>query len=245
MKKTFATILAIATLATAATAETLGTSTFTLSGSALTNVTISNSNELLELSLTGMSGTATNLRYAASNNDLKQLITPNTNVCSGTTNSWTLNFTLTNNGTEDISISSLTLGIVGVTGANGPQTAAQGYGTGNVPEENWVNADTWNKPAQLTLASGSESSTRTFNVATRYLTVAAEGDIETNWTIAAGESLNFTLTATNHPEFTGGAFVGLKSIGFNTTATDTIPEPTTATLSLLALAGLAARRRRK
>ena len=42
---------------------------------------------------------------------------------------------------------------------------------------------------------------------------------------------------------TGGASV--KGIGFVATAAPSVPEPTTATLSLLALAGLAARRRRK
>lgn len=48
--------------------------------------------------------------------------------------------------------------------------------------------------------------------------------------------MNVTIALTE--DVTNGVFFGLQSISY-------IPEPATATLSLLALAGLAARRRRK
>ena len=53
-------------------------------------------------------------------------------------------------------------------------------------------------------------------------------------------SFNMTLALTE--SLSGGAFVGLKGMELKG---QLVPEPTTATLSLLALAGLAARRRRK
>ena len=63
--------------------------------------------------------------------------------------------------------------------------------------------------------------------------------------LIAGETytLNLKITGVNNAENvvdTDGGFVHVGSI-----SASIIPEPTTATLSLLALAGLAARRRRK
>ncbi len=72
------------------------------------------------------------------------------------------------------------------------------------------------------------------------------------WTLAAGESISFDVTAANSTLFscTRGTYAGIKQLTFNGSVAsastgDAIPEPATATLSLLALAGLAARRRRK
>ena len=64
--------------------------------------------------------------------------------------------------------------------------------------------------------------------------------------IAAGSTI-FAIWTANHPTSseTGGQAITVSEIGLSYTAAPPVPEPATATLSLLALAGLAARRRRK
>lgn len=60
-------------------------------------------------------------------------------------------------------------------------------------------------------------------------------------TLTSGEELSLSLSAvkgTNNP----GSFLGINSIS---ASGQIIPEPATATLSLLVLAGLAMRRRRR
>lgn len=67
--------------------------------------------------------------------------------------------------------------------------------------------------------------------------------------IQAGDTVTLTVTAAHDPEYNDGHYVGLAAARFNVTVPEpsepAIPEPATATLSLLALAALAARRRRK
>ena len=58
--------------------------------------------------------------------------------------------------------------------------------------------------------------------------------------LAAGTEYTLTIASISKNDDQLGTFVGIGNI-----AMDVIPEPTTATLSLLALAGLAARRRRR
>jgi len=64
-------------------------------------------------------------------------------------------------------------------------------------------------------------------------------------TVSSRMTPKFTLTVTNANDNTStGTYIGLSNIVLGASV-PAIPEPTTATLSLLALAGLAARRRRK
>ena len=63
-----------------------------------------------------------------------------------------------------------------------------------------------------------------------------------SYTLGANSTVTVTIDAAKAPNETDGFYVALQggSISYQVT-----PEPTTATLSLLALAGLCARRRRK
>lgn len=74
-------------------------------------------------------------------------------------------------------------------------------------------------------------------------------DLTEVYTLEARDSVVFALKAADgNNETVNGTFVGLSAVGFATSHipdTPAVPEPATATLSLLALAGLAARRRRK
>ncbi len=261
MKKTLTTTVLLLGLSLAsAQADVLNTSTFTVGSTAAdgSGVTITNTSDTLVLSYTSLSGLNTggstynpNLVYTANgSDDLKSILTPNHNIGNATGKSWTLTFTLTNNGTEAITINSVDLGMVG-TKSNGTQ--AQGTNGGlnnsgtsngtswNATNEGWIDATaTNNKPITISL----DDSSLVYNLASTSLTDVSTGTYDVDWTIEAGSSLTFTVTAANTPIYTSGCFAGIKSITFNST-TAAIPEPATATLSLLALAGLAARRRRK
>ncbi len=156
---------------------------------------------------------------------------PDVNIGNSTTASWTLTFTLNNNSDEDMSLYQMGFDVFLFNSGGKAQ-----------------NADDYKRPITLTITEN--------NVKIGSVGVATAGD---NWhttaTIAlddyilgAKSSATFALTVNNaqtdnDPNKEGvqlmGTFVGLSGI------TVTVPEPTTATLSLLALAGLAARRRRK
>lgn len=157
---------------------------------------------------------------------------PDVNIGNSTTNSWTLTFTLNNDSDEDMSLYKMGFDVFLFNSGGKAQCA-----------------DTIARPITLTLTQN--------NVKIGSVGVATAGN---NWhttatialddyTLGANSSATFALTVTNaqtkdvDPNQAGvqlaGTFVGLSGI------TVTVPEPTTATLSLLALAGLAARRRRK
>ena len=73
-------------------------------------------------------------------------------------------------------------------------------------------------------------------------------DLPTGFALNPGESITIFLTVRAPHEASANytnLFVGIKDFELSGSYTKTVPEPTTATLSLLALAGLAARRRRK
>ncbi|MBQ7023191.1 MAG: PEP-CTERM sorting domain-containing protein [Akkermansia sp.] len=74
----------------------------------------------------------------------------------------------------------------------------------------------------------------------RYTDADATIALTTPLEISAGGSAQLQLVVSAGSNGNGGSFVGLKGATFSN-----VPEPTTATLSLLALAGLAARRRRR
>lgn len=150
-------------------------------------------------------------------------IRPNANTGNGA--SYTLNFTLTNNSSENVGITAITL-----------------------------NAFTYNSSGSL------QGYTRTVKfeiiggiIGSADVTFTGDQPQSINLTLneyneaaflAAGDSIDFSLAVSKgtstDTEAVKGTFVGLKGATFTL-----IPEPATATLSLLALCGLAARRRRR
>ena len=171
---------------------------------------------------------------------MTEYLRPDLNMNTG--NSWTLSFTLTNKTSSAITLNSV----------NFDSFIFNGSG-------NQHGTDTVTRQAQFTLTDTSSNVLGTTAVTFCLPNTAPENepsngiwdtDMDANITLsstvelAAGESIQFNLTVGRENLTNPGAFVGLKGVTFNG-ETAAIPEPTTATLSLLALAGLAARRRRK
>ena len=154
--------------------------------------------------------------------------TPNINIgtAAGT---WTLTFTLNNQTDQDIIIDTLDFDVFFFNGGGNRQ-------------EN----DNKDRTVSFTLALVDGTGTTTIGTVTSPGYVVgqywnASLDITENYVLSAEGSVTFALTAADaNNETTNGTFVGVSRMGLTT-----IPEPATATLSLLALAGLAVRRRRK
>ena len=157
-----------------------------------------------------------------SNAAYQNTFSPDAQLCSGSTDSWTMNFTFTNNGTEDVVLTQFTFDCYGINGGGSDKDAAI--------------------PVTLTLGYNGESvSSSEFNLGYEGQTNAGtisfgEGGLE----VEAGASVNFALTmggAKNYNTYsgiTGGSFT-------------TIPEPSAFGMlaGLGALALVASRRRRK
>jgi len=152
-------------------------------------------------------------------------IRPNANVGNGAT--YTLNFTLTNTNTVEA------IDVTGISFAVFTYDASGNF------------HDKATRPITLALDGGLVGTQDVSMVSPAYATNNALVDNTTEVSItlnqpvyvAAGGQLEFTLKVSEKDS--NGTFVGLKGATFSI-----IPEPATATLSLLALCGLAARRRR-
>ena len=191
----------------------------TLSGNATVSILTNGTNTYTPTSLTG---------YAIGD----------TNVGNGGSYVYSVTFALTEEATS-LTLSDISAGFV-IQSANGnAQTnnrwatynwqLTSGIGENVTTLVNYATNDSWSQ------ASGS-TGTLTMNLG------------ESGVTLNAGETytLNLKITGVNNAENvvdTNGGFVHIGTITAN--VTQIVPEPTTATLSLLALAGLAARRRRK
>ena len=238
MKKTIIALLALAGVASAETtlasyvgtfewkADTAPSFTFTDTGSPLTMsidlVTKTVNNDAVSSYVWDSAGVdvdrSSNVTY------FSDKFTPDLNMDTG--KSWTVQFTLTNGSSQDITINRLLLDSFIYTG-----TGAQHK------DDNVV------RQAVFTLSDGIEGKSEvTFTESGVYKTdedalIAFAAPV----TIAASDTLTFELTVGKGTLTNQGSFVGLKGATFSYV----VPEPTTATLSLLALAGLAMRRRRK
>ena len=155
-------------------------------------------------------------------------LTPSTNVGNGGT--WSISFAIVNTSTEALTLNGITFDAFAYNGGGAAQ-----------------NEDTYARDITFALSGDAETSV-----------VHSFGNSDTveNWDtnptltfdtpveIAAESQVRFDLTVSKSNSV--GCFIGLSGATLVTPApTPAVPEPTTATLSLLALAGLAARRRRK
>lgn len=225
MKKTLITLLALAGVAAAdevkpitltATFNDEKTATFNLDDFKVEALTLVNTvdNTVLD-------------SLAASENDIMpDRLRPNINVDNG--NSWTLDFTVSNSGANDLTVNSITLSAFAFNGQGDVQQNNRNFLFTVSAGDTAIATDT-----NLYIAGSSANG--------QSLTITLTDSL----TIAAKDSMTFSIMVEQGAAGNNGrgSFLGLNTVTFN--GTMPVPEPTTATLSLLAIAGLAARRRRK
>ena len=228
MKKTLIALLALTGVAAAELDPTPLTLTFTKDITATSS--LPDDFDVDSISLTGDATTC--LDQGTYKSDY---LRPNTNVDLNNT-SWTLTFTLGNDSGSDYLIDNITIDAFSFTGGGATQnnnrnflfTVTAGETTVATRENLYIKGNDHN---------GSKGSFGSLTL-----------DLDNSVTIAANDSLTFAITVNQGGQVTEangggqgrGSFVGIETVRFNA-----VPEPATATLSLLALAGLAARRRRK
>ena len=228
MKKTLIALMALAGVAMAT--ETEGTP-LTLTTTFNTDKSITPS--LMEFTVTDvvLTNTATGdvVNNHGSGTYMNGYLRPSLNVDADPGASWTMTFTIANEGNADFTIDSITLNAFAFNGGGNSQPNQRNFLFTVTADETTLATQ-----SNLTIAAG--------NTETTPLTLT----LDTPIVIAAKDDLVFSIVVERGAEGTNGrgSFVGLSSVAFSG-STPVIPEPTTATLSLLALAGLAARRRRK
>lgn len=178
--------------------------------------------------LTDASVALTTPSTSLSENLAANLLVPNLQMNNNNAG-WTVTFSFT--ASQDITISSLDLGFQFVT-ANGTRHEKPDPKKGT---------------AIVTLVAGETTSTADFNFsrlqADKNGTPTADlqsGALDTPLTVKAGET--FTVTVNAKAPDTGGTFLGLSQMSLTG---EVVPEPATASLSLLGLAALMLRHRRR
>ena len=231
MKKTLIGLMALAGVAFASQPATWSTTFVSEEGSYTQTYTDYTATDWTKgapftLDFTGLTTTKPAGAYDGVEEYEASAIRPGTNVGSGGT--WALSFTLTNMGdvAQEISDIDLNIFLYSNTGGN------QGGTVKRTITFTMLSGDT-TLSTITTLLSGSDTGS---------LQGLDMPEFSDSITIGAGKSADFTLFVQRGPSEATGTFVGLKGA---TITANLVPEPTTATLSLLALAGLAARRRRK
>ena len=190
----------------------------------ITSNSISLDNEKLTLTLTEIAGASTGtyspneVTGATGFSPKIQFVQHKNNECY-----WTLEFTIENNTDSAITLTGLGLTMNSTTGAGG-------------------NHDAGIQEVTNTLTIGGQSFAGTLNLEAN--SASDTGVITMDYTLAANSTQTLTLKVqrTESGAFTGFAAITAGSLSYTAAP---VPEPTTATLSLLALAGLAARRRRR
>ena len=148
-------------------------------------------------------------------------IAPDTNV--QTAKSWTLTFDLTNSSDQEIVLTGINLSAFSFNATAASQTNPRTID--------------FTVSAGETVFSGGTATTVSNNFGITPV------DTTGSFTLGAGGSVTISVTVDKNADINeGGCYVGLTG---GTISYQVTPEPTTATLSLLALAGLCARRRRK
>lgn len=234
MKKTIIALMALAGVAMAADTGTL-TLTNTTASDTITTTISDNSTDWLKEAIT-LDGNATiDILTNGSNTytptDLAGYAIGDTNVGNGGSYVYSVSFTV-NEDAPALTLTSISADFI-IKSANGGGQGARWatynwqFISGETALVDYATADYWSQA----------SSQSTGELAMDFGSNAVD--------LVAGETytLNLKITGVNNSKGsvdTNGGFVHVGSI-----SASIIPEPTTATLSLLALAGLAARRRRK
>lgn len=251
MKKTLIIIASLAFGTAVSQAATLCSTTFTRTGTSLNTVTVNTVSEVGLTSSTSISSGA--FTKSTSGNDLlasgtipNSVFSPNANV-GNAGNTWSVSFTFTNSGSQDMLISSIDLSMIGFQGSGAPQN-----GGGGVANNGYVGGydGNFNKPVDMTLSiEGQDNQTLAYNGST--VASGTGGSWESIRTgsynyndllLKGGESLTITITASNNSAYNKGCFAGLTGIQINGELV--VPEPATASLGILGLAALMMRRRR-
>lgn len=238
MKKTIIVLMALAGVATATESDvtpiTLGVTFGNCAQTSPSAVTLT-----IDSGMTGsvvslvQTGTTTNvtLQTAGEAGLDEAVFTPNTNVGNGSP--WTATFNFDDVNKALTSLDSINLGVVLFSSSGVYQTSSAVW-TGDITFTATITDST--TASQLgtfayTLTPGSGNGSTPFEI-------TLEGN-PIDLTNVSSFNMELKLTET----LQSGTFAGLSGMGFK--GTPVVPEPTTATLFLLALAGLAARRRRK
>lgn len=145
---------------------------------------------------------------------------------------WELTLKVSNNGSENLKIDSLTLSAFTFNGQGDFNNGVQDIKFSVIQNTISVGSTT----ASFVSGGSNYGENPTLN---DYAI-----DLDSPITIMQGKTATFIIKAEEAVD-RAGTFVGLQGLSFKTSTAAAVPEPTTATLSLLALAGLAARRRRK
>ena len=237
MKKTIVALMALAGVVAAA--DYTANATWPTTGTVIEKMpTLADASGDLYWAVEGMKidGKAVAFDSAApkTNSVYAGVITPDTNVGNG--GSWEMSFRITNRSeTEAITLSSMTLDLFAYNSVGSAQS-------GDTYKRD-INAalTTGNVTVSTVVSFGNDDNgdgTRTYNWDTNP-TLTFDAPLE----LAAQSYASFTLSISESDSM--GCYIGLSGITVSTPAAPAVPEPTTATLSLLAFAGLAARRRRK
>ena len=251
MKKTLIIIASLALGAAASQAAVLCTTTFNRTGTSLDSVTVSTVSDAglstSSISSENFSKSTTGNNLLASDSIPASVFSPNANVGNNQNNTWSVSFTFTNTGSQDMLISSIDLSMVGFNGAGAAQNAG-----GGVANNDYVGGfdGNLNKPVNITLGmTGQESQTQAYNGATTTNQTTGSWDgVHTgsykynNVLLKAGESMTLTVKASKNEAYGNGCFIGLTRIQING---EVVPEPATASLGLLGLVALMMRRRRR
>lgn len=252
MKKTLIIIASLALGAAASQAAVLCTTTFNRTGTSLDSVTVSTVSDAglstsSSIASQDFSKSSTGNDLLASGSIPASVFSPNSNVGNSQNNTWSVSFTFTNDGSQDMLISSIELSMIGFTGVGAAQNAG-----GGVANNNYVGgaAGNLNKPVNITLGMrGQDDQTLAYNGATSTNTSTGSWDgVHTgsykysNVLLKAGESMTLTVTASKNEAYGSGCFIGLTGIQIKG---EVVPEPATASLGLLGLAALMMRRRRR
>lgn len=191
---------------------------------------------LTSQTFTGVSNQKTGSNYVDS------FLSPNINVGNGNAWSVSLSFTVT----EAVTVDSIALNLFTFSGANAVQNSdRRGAYTFNLKLGDNVLASCSNSnltylgTGDVNAGSSQQASVGTLGQLGGSSGIHEEGTLNQAVTLSAGNTYTLELSL-NRGQETQGYFVGLGAIELNT-----IPEPATASLSILGMAALMMRRRRR